>query len=228
MAFFDNLTASLKQKWLPYYQENRAWITRQMAVDAVETPDGGRRPSSYLILGVISALEPELADLMLPFTKLNTDADVLVDVLELNFDPEQYLNNSFNSATATNPPAEMMAGLNTTNYATNPPAEMMAGLIDTAEELIVVAPDNETVVVIDATEDELNDLSLDEDEIASEESSQQEYSESSTTHSEASNDLLSDQWQQDTNSESEQAQDETPSWEKKQPEDEISRLFPNF
>jgi len=90
MAFFADLTASLKQKWVQFFHTNRAWIAKQMEVEYVTTPDGGRRPSSNLILGVVSALEPQLAELMIPFTKLNPDLNALIDVLELNFDPEKF------------------------------------------------------------------------------------------------------------------------------------------
>ncbi|ARV60112.1 hypothetical protein BZZ01_17105 [Nostocales cyanobacterium HT-58-2] len=93
MAFFDSFTDSLKQKWLQFFQLNRDWIVMHMEIDSVYTPDGGRRPPSYLILGVINALEPKLAQLMLPFSKLNPDADTLVEVLELNFDPDAALGN---------------------------------------------------------------------------------------------------------------------------------------
>ena len=87
MAFFDSFTDSIKQKWLQFFQANREWITLQMTVESVYTPDGGKRPSSYLILGVINAIEPKLAQLMLPFAKLNPDADTLIEVLNLHFDP---------------------------------------------------------------------------------------------------------------------------------------------
>ena len=93
MAFFDNFTDSLKQKWLEFFQMNHGWITRHMEVESVYTPDGGRRPPSYLILGVVNALEPKLAQLMLPFSRLNPDADTLIEVLELNFDPDLVLGN---------------------------------------------------------------------------------------------------------------------------------------
>ncbi|MGA9382351.1 MAG: DUF5331 domain-containing protein [Phormidium sp.] len=93
MAFFDDFTSALKQKWLQYYQQNHSWLALQMEVENVKTPDGGRRPSSYLILGVLNALEPKLAQLMLPFSKLNSDPDSLIEVLELNFDPDVALGN---------------------------------------------------------------------------------------------------------------------------------------
>lgn len=93
MAFFDSFTDSIKQKWLQFFQVNRDWITLQMAVESVYTPDGGKRPSSYLILGVVNALEPKLAQLMFPFAKLNPDADTLIDVLGLHFDADIVLGN---------------------------------------------------------------------------------------------------------------------------------------
>ena len=91
MAFFYSFTDSLKQKWLQFYASNRDWIKLHMEVDSVYTPDGGKRPSSYLILGVANALEPKLAQLMLPFSKLNADADTLIEVLDLHFDPDTEL-----------------------------------------------------------------------------------------------------------------------------------------
>ena len=88
MAFFEDFTAVLKKQWLQYYQENKHWLVLHMKVAAVKTPDGGMRPPAYLILGVMSALEPKLAQLMLPFSQLNPDAERLIDVLGLNFNPE--------------------------------------------------------------------------------------------------------------------------------------------
>ncbi len=96
MAFFGSLKNSLKQKWLQYFQSNRFWISLH---SGVATPDGGKRPPSYLILGVINALEPQLAELMLPFSKLNPNVDTLIDVLGLNFDPDLMLGNSSQATT---------------------------------------------------------------------------------------------------------------------------------
>ncbi|MDM9382115.1 DUF5331 domain-containing protein [Chlorogloeopsis sp. ULAP01] len=93
MAFFYSFTESLKQKWLHFFQVNRDWIKLHMEVESVYTPDGGKRPPSYLILGVANALEPKLAQLMLPFSRLNPDADTLIEVLGLNFDPDYALGN---------------------------------------------------------------------------------------------------------------------------------------
>ncbi|BAY17157.1 hypothetical protein NIES2109_15250 [Nostoc sp. HK-01] len=101
MAFFNSFTDSIRQKWLQFFQANRDWITLHMEVESVYTPDGGKRPPSYLILGVVNALEPKLAQLMMPFSKLNADADTLIDVLELHFDPDIALGNRL-----SNPPVE--------------------------------------------------------------------------------------------------------------------------
>ncbi|BAY25971.1 hypothetical protein NIES2100_57810 [Calothrix sp. NIES-2100] len=95
MAFFHSFTESIKQKWLLFFQTNRDWITLHMEVESVYTPDGGKRPPSYLILGVINALEPKLAQLMLPFSRLNPDADTLIEVLDLHFDPDIALGNRY-------------------------------------------------------------------------------------------------------------------------------------
>lgn len=94
MAFFENFTSVIRQKWLDYVQSNRGWLTLQMQQTSIRTPDGGRRPSSFLILGVVNALEPKLSNLMVPFYQLNSDEDALVEVLGLNFDPEMALDNS--------------------------------------------------------------------------------------------------------------------------------------
>ncbi len=95
MAFFHSFTDSIKQKWLQFFQANRDWITLHMEVESVYTPDGGKRPPSYLILGVVNALEPKLAQLMMPFSRLNPDADTLIEVLDLHFDPDIALGNRY-------------------------------------------------------------------------------------------------------------------------------------
>ena len=93
MAFFENFTSVIRDKWLDYFRANRTWLEVQMSTTSVRTPEGGRRPSSFLILGVVNALEPKLSNLMVPFYQLNSDEDALIDVLGLNFDPEAVLDN---------------------------------------------------------------------------------------------------------------------------------------
>ena len=99
MAFFENFTSVIRQKWLDYVRSNRPWLEIQMRETSVRTPDGGRRPSSFLILGVVNALEPKLSNLMVPFYQLNADEDALVEVLGLNFDPEMALDSDGTSPT---------------------------------------------------------------------------------------------------------------------------------
>ncbi len=93
MAFFENFTSVIRQKWLDYVQANRPWLTLQMRQTSTRTPDGGSRPSSFLVLGVVNALEPKLGNLMVPFYQLNADEDALVEVLGLNFDPMMAIDN---------------------------------------------------------------------------------------------------------------------------------------
>lgn len=92
MAFFESFTAAIRQKWLDYYQANRPWLVLQMEGRSTRTPDGGRRPPSALVLGVVNALEPKLGNLMVPFFQLNADEDALVEVLGLDFDPDLAIN----------------------------------------------------------------------------------------------------------------------------------------
>jgi hypothetical protein len=108
-AFFESFTNSLRQKWLQFFQSNRDWIVLHMQVESVYTPDGGKRPPSYLILGVLNALEPKLAQLMQPFSKLNPDADTLVEVLDLHFDPDMVLGHNALSEPETETDAEPIA-----------------------------------------------------------------------------------------------------------------------
>lgn len=111
MAFFESFTASIRQKWLDYYQANRPWLSLQMAGRSVRTPDGGQRPTSSLILGVVNALEPKLGNLMVPFFQLNADEDAIIEVLQLNFDPDIELGNSANGTSMSMSEVEVSAGL---------------------------------------------------------------------------------------------------------------------
>ncbi len=180
MAFFDDLTTSLKQNWLQFFQENRSWLTRQMEIESVNTPDGGRRPPSYLILGVANSLEPELRGLMLPFTKLNSDVNTLIDALELNFDPDLMLGNSSNPTANPELPsressefdAEMAPMLQEPNYnvtvietvTLDESDELnVMSLDDIGDEVVLVESDDESMVIMNVSElDELNEMSFDD------------------------------------------------------------------
>lgn len=201
MTFFTNLTTSVKQKWLEFFQNNRSWILRQMEFEYVATPDGGRRPSSHLILGVVSALEPQLAELLVPFTKLNPDINVLIDILELNFDPERFQgisNPIANPHTTTNNPNETM--------------DAFMGMMD------------------DEAPAELNELSMVEVVDKTQRGhSQQNHPEQSQTAQSELGDVWLEELNQETTHESDQKLDPAHNKEQKQSgDDEISRLFPNF
>ena len=233
MAFFDDLTTSLKQKWLQFFQVNRSWIARQMEVESVYTPDGGRRPPSYFILGVVNAIEPQLAEMMLPFSKLNPDIDALIDLLELNFDPDLVLGNRFN-------PQAILEELDRDDTVvdvliaveSNELSDM--SLDEMVDEVVLVETDDESFVVLSADEaaaltdisfdemadevvpnapdpDALGNMSLDEiaDAMGLEQSDLESLETPSATQADESNDLSSDVWDEGPSSESEQAQDET-------------------
>jgi hypothetical protein len=78
---------SIKQKWLDYYIENRPWIVRlQVWVNC----DGQRRPSSSFILATLSALEPQLNQLLPLIVDLSNNPDRIIAALNLNFNPDDH------------------------------------------------------------------------------------------------------------------------------------------
>ncbi|QLE56643.1 DUF5331 domain-containing protein [Nostoc sp. TCL26-01] len=251
MAFFSSFTDSIRQKWLQFFQANRDWIKLHMEVESVYTPDGGKRPSSYLILGVVNALEPKLAQLMFPFAKLNPDADTLIEVLELNFDPDIALGNY------SIPPAEPEKQQYdvTTGVEENIDDETLAisdtngfGL-DVEHETLIVNPSNsslngladlvvtEEIQIRDrfqaesATETEdFSDTSFADATASAEKLEEQILSELNTPDENAFSDVLSDVWGDET---SLQKGDENNDFLGEElpagvfDESEIARLFPN-
>jgi len=164
MAFFHSFTDSIKQKWLQFFQSNRDWITLHMEVESVYTPDGGKRPPSYLILGVLNALEPKLAQLMLPFAKLNPDADTLIEVLDLHFDPDFALGNRF-----VNPEVERFVEEAAAVIDEKPEEETLAhshtngfAAVAVVEEFAMVDSDEQSLEIseLEETEDAFGDISL--------------------------------------------------------------------
>ncbi len=93
MMTFEQIKATLPDKWLDYYQINRSWIKPLMDSRSWwhKTKDDGKRPCADIILGAITALEPELSIWMPPFCQLNSDGNRLIEVLGLHFDPEKEL-----------------------------------------------------------------------------------------------------------------------------------------
>lgn len=202
MAFFTNLKTSLKQKWLQYFQLNRSWIARQMEVEHVTTPDGGRRPSSHLIVGVVSVLEPQLSELLMPFAQLNPDVNALIDVLELNFDPDR---GGGNPSTSSNFTANSRA-------IDDPDTTVNALMGITAQEEPETPSSSLPVEVVDKTV--RGDLQ------------QQPFEQADTSRSQG--DLWLDELNQDR-PQSEPIPDNTRARQERRSEDEeISRLFPEF
>lgn len=93
MMTFEKIKASLPDKWLDYYQVNRCWI--KLLMDSRnwwhKTKDDGKRPCADIILGAVTALEPNLSMWMSPFCQLNADGNRLIEVLGLHFDSEKEL-----------------------------------------------------------------------------------------------------------------------------------------
>ena len=182
MAFFNELTTSLKQKWLQFFQVNRSWLALQMDMQSVSTPDGGRRPPSYLILGVANALEPQLAELMLPFTKLNPDVDALIDAVELHFDPDLMLGNrshaaanleepryeSLESNAAPAPMPQPTYNVTVVETLTELEPDQMIGMSfnDIAnDQVMLVTSDDDSIMVLNVIEpDQENGMLLDDSE----------------------------------------------------------------
>ncbi|MEH2371366.1 DUF5331 domain-containing protein [Nostoc sp.] len=165
MAFFNSFTDSIKQKWLQFFQNNRDWITLHMEVESVYTPDGGKRPPSYLILGVLNALEPKLAQLMLPFAKLNPDADTLIEVLDLHFDPDLALGNRF----VVNPDVEKYVEEAASVIDEKPEDETLThahtngfAAVAVVEEFTIVDSEDESLGIseLEETENGFGDISL--------------------------------------------------------------------
>lgn len=84
----QQLRQSLKLKWVNYYYKNRSWLTK---TKIWATYDGQRRPSSGFILATLSALEPQMEQLLPFILELNNNPDQIISALGLNFNPEEQL-----------------------------------------------------------------------------------------------------------------------------------------
>ena len=238
MAFFNSFTNSIRQKWLQFFQANREWLLLHMKTDSVYTPDGGKRPSSHLILGVVNALEPKLAQLMLPFSRLNSDPDSLIEVLDLHFDPDIALGNRFI------PPAETeetpLGQINPQESAVTPDD----GSED--ETLTIPYPNNfemdsdlETSVVsrsddfgdlsLNNDDDDFGDISFDSSTGSVESLDEQMLDDLNAPDENEFQDVLSDVWNPESAQQNQETNDllgeELPSGVFD--ESEMSRLFPN-
>ncbi|WP_169155730.1 DUF5331 domain-containing protein [Brasilonema bromeliae] len=84
----QQLRQSLKLKWISYYYKNRSWLGKMRVWG---TYDAQRRPSSGFILAALSALEPQLEEVLPFICELNNDPDQIIVALGLNFNPEEQL-----------------------------------------------------------------------------------------------------------------------------------------
>lgn len=82
----EQLRQSLREQWLGYYSDNRAWLVRLGIWVNVE---GERRPSSSFILATLSLLEPRLTQILPLIVDLNHNPDRIVAALGLNFNPDE-------------------------------------------------------------------------------------------------------------------------------------------
>ncbi|MGK7881231.1 MAG: DUF5331 domain-containing protein [Crocosphaera sp.] len=90
MNFSQDVMASLKDKWLDFCETNPYWLEEIKNHNSfcAKTPNEGKRPHGLLMLGVISAIEPKLTNLIPIFLKLNSNPDSVIKALGLDFDPE--------------------------------------------------------------------------------------------------------------------------------------------
>ncbi|MEA5568834.1 DUF5331 domain-containing protein [Anabaena sp. UHCC 0399] len=235
MAFFNSFTDSIRQKWLQFFQANRDWIKLHMQVESVYTPDGGKRPPSYLILGVLNALEPKLAQLMFPFAKLNPDADTLIEVLDLNFDPDMALGNSVipqderdhhqhqsNLSMEDNNDDETFIVSHTNGFGE-----------DTDSQTLIMGNIEDTFNGLEASsqeEDDFDDVSFDVAAASVENLQDQMLEDLNTPDENAFSDVLSDVWGDETSLQKDEESNDFMGEELPAgvfDESEIARLFPN-
>ena len=89
MSNFETIKATLKDKWLDYYQDNQSWIIKM-------NDWYSSRPSAGLILGAISVLEPKIITYLIPMIELDTKGNKIIDELGLGFDPRTELEKRVN------------------------------------------------------------------------------------------------------------------------------------
>lgn len=244
MAFFSSFTDSIRQKWLQFFQANREWITLHMKAESVYTPDGGKRPPSYLILGVVNALEPKLAQLMMPFSRLNADADTLIEVLDLHFDPDIALGNRFIPPAETEDAEEINQYESAETVDENTEDETLAmsyangfEMDSDLQNLVVEESDSRENELGDefneglSTEiDDFGEISFDAPTASEETLDDQMLEELNTPDENAFKDVLSDVWGNETASENSEENNDLLGEELPSgvfDESEIARLFPN-
>jgi hypothetical protein len=84
MSNFEAIKATLKDKWLDYYQDNQSWI---MIIKCWQSYPYAKRPNSKVILGSILVLEPAIKPYLLPMLQIDKTGEDVIASLGLNFDP---------------------------------------------------------------------------------------------------------------------------------------------
>ena len=96
----EKFKAELKDKWLDYYEANRNWLQSFMNKNSswttnvkyegeLEDPKyTPRRPNAHIILGTITVLEPQTQGWLVFCPNLQTDPNLIIKALGLDFDPE--------------------------------------------------------------------------------------------------------------------------------------------
>ena len=91
MQNVEELKLLVKEKWLDYYEINQGWIVTFTNANKywVDCSSGGSRPHALIILGAITSSDPRITDWMTIFCQLQSNANELIKVLELDFDPDE-------------------------------------------------------------------------------------------------------------------------------------------
>jgi hypothetical protein len=84
MSNFEEIKATLKDKWLDAYETNKSWL---VYLNNWVNLNQGKRPPSHAILGIMASIEPKLIDYLIPLCEMSEKGDGVVTVLGLNFDP---------------------------------------------------------------------------------------------------------------------------------------------
>ena len=79
MSNFEEIKSNLNEQWLDYYEANQSWISSALPKNSNGYLE--QKILCYFILGVISALEPKLKDILKPFSELNQQPQDLIRVL---------------------------------------------------------------------------------------------------------------------------------------------------
>jgi hypothetical protein len=94
----QSLINTIRDKWLDYCKSNLIWLNelQQLKKSGLsslisETSDGGVRPQSSILIGILIGIYPEFANIINIFYRLNPDPTKIIIALGLDFDPLEEL-----------------------------------------------------------------------------------------------------------------------------------------